>query len=741
MNWHKSSWALLLATGLIMGGCSEDPETTSAAPADDDTTTETTTVTLSGVVQTITAAPVAKTGSGPISRYQKTVTAADFSEGTALANAIVIVVDSFGNTQTTTADSQGDFSLGVDDNTGYAIVFINPRTLQVVGSLVTASNTALPGSVLLTADTNLGAVVIDTATGEAVAEADVNNTITVADATAMDADGDGTVSSDDISRLQATTLASGASDNLTNLSIMNFMGDPNTWYISGDSWSEQRDDGAGGTCAASGEEQRFSIGREATVKGPDGVMVQAVRQGSLPYYVNHNDACNSWVMSGYADGTIADGNVTTWGGDVYTALSLGVAPTLAYDWRMGLWGWAEYTYADPVNNVIWRGKMDYDQTSTTAGSIKWEENLPLNIELGVPVTAPQRAESWSDGSGGTCTMTWSESFTVNMAGSNYTDAAGTVLPVVYVQGGMTGSNDNCTPADTSDDIPMNEPFDMYVVAKYGADVEAKDAGGNLLTPQAAFDAGTRMGRIHADAAAPDPLTAPLIITDASPSAATSKLPEMVETNAANRNGWLSWIYKNLKEMDSPDLQQFIGDATDFAFDNLFVEWVENATASGDIYYQAISPMGWNPVTFADQPLIESTTGSTFTISHLGYTLTQSGTYGLTFEWRTWDPTTNMDLPVGTAGVHTSTTLAGDGTVIEGALDSYSVTMDIPALTAFPANSTWVNWYEDPGAVGVWAPYTAASMSLWVKLVDPASNVVMEMPIEWYTVRSASQVVQ
>jgi len=137
----------LCIVGLLFAGCSGDSGSSSSG-----TITGAAAVSLTGVVVSGTTAGGVAVGAlqpGTLAKVNG-----------ALGNAIVIAVDSSGNAQTTTADRSGSFALDVQTGTAYGVVFMDGKTLKVIGSLVQAANTGAASALNMTGDADLGQVVL-----------------------------------------------------------------------------------------------------------------------------------------------------------------------------------------------------------------------------------------------------------------------------------------------------------------------------------------------------------------------------------------------------------------------------------------------------------------------------------------------------------------------------------------------------------------------------------------------------
>ena len=283
---------------------------------------------LSGTVQTGSLAA----GAGKLSKGMLTGISVDetsFTTGTNLANAIVIAVNQQGETFTDSADASGAFVLdALPAGEKFALIFIDPRTMNVIASLVQASNTDITGAVAPSGDTNLGFIVIDPALGAAVAQADAFSNVTVENADSMDANGDGIVTGDDINTLQANTLtSSGSTTSLENISLINFLGDANTWHVN----RYYENDPANNYFW---DERNFVVNREARVTGPNGTLINVIKQGEVPYYSYDGTLGDGWD-DGYWEWS------SYWLDYDYASLTNLASPPVSY-WDSYVYGWADY---------------------------------------------------------------------------------------------------------------------------------------------------------------------------------------------------------------------------------------------------------------------------------------------------------------------------------------------------------------------------------------------------------------
>lgn len=480
-----------LSAALLLAACSSDDSDPSVNQ----------TVSLSGVVQqtsggSLSGKPVSKANLDSNGVFSAAIsdTAFDDLVSSPLGGALVLVTDAQGNTFSGIASSDGSFDIaGLDKDGSYAVIFIDTRTLKILGSLVQADDPTLPGQFTVGNDTTLGDILIDPVNQRAVAEADVKNEVTVEDASSLDKDGDGIISQDDVTELQAETLAAEAAgtatagETLAKVSIMGFMGDANTWAIAqetmmdnNDDNSHQYDDGQGNTVVTTyGEERKMSLRRNMSVEGPKGNTVNVIKDARISYYgeemtktfaagvdVESGTPTSTSDNSGYFNYTAASSG-SPWG-SVWNLFD----PNSNGNDRIN--GGANYRYLDPTDDYIYEGEME-------DGKINWRGMLPNNVVLGVQETI-SFDENWSEThptmDGGTSTLAVDVSMkmdvTINKVdGGVMTDLSGKKLPIMRVDfvqtGGVTVTVDGVENSDYSQDFSGKGAF--YVLSKYGVDAD------------------------------------------------------------------------------------------------------------------------------------------------------------------------------------------------------------------------------------------------------------------------------
>ncbi|MDH3325665.1 MAG: hypothetical protein OEM38_02990 [Gammaproteobacteria bacterium] len=495
MSKYKSTIfkASAFSAAVLLSACSSD----GSNPQVDQT------VSLSGVVQktsggSLSGKPISKAGtinSGGIFSAPISGTGFDDLVSSPLGGALVLVTDAQGNTLSGVANADGSFSIaGLDKDGSFAVIFIDTRTLKILGSLVQAANPALPGQFTMSADTVLGDILIDPVNQRAVAEADVKQTVVVNDASAMDKDGDGIISQDDVSELQANTLAAEAAgtntagETLAKVSIMSFMGDANTWAIAkktmmdgggndGNQWTDQ--DGTTHVYT-DGERREMGLRRNMSVEGPKGSTVNVIKDASITYYGEQTET----IFAPGVDASTGTATTTTQTNGYFNYTAASTGSPWGSVWNLfdpnsngndSIDGWANYRYLDPVEDFIYEGEME-------DGKIKWRGMLPNNVVLGVPETISYD-ESWTEThpaqSGGTSTiavvMDMDMTVTIDKVdGGVITDLSGKKLPIMLVNfeqiGGVLVTVDGVKNEEHSQDMTGKGAF--YVLAKYGIDADA-----------------------------------------------------------------------------------------------------------------------------------------------------------------------------------------------------------------------------------------------------------------------------
>ena len=437
---------------------------------------------LSGVVQlTNTSGAFAKPGRAP--KFAGDVSGQTL-EGTPAPKTLVLAVDAWGNTSSDQADAVGGFDMELDAGKLYAIIFIDTRSMEVLGSLVQASNTEAAAAVALADNTALGNVVIDPVSGRAVAEADATPDsveqedgvkISVVDASALDADGDGMITQDDITKLQAEALESGEGK-IGKVALLNFMGDRNTWVAGTETRHENWEhsftdmDNNQVTESFNGDvtEGRFTIRREKLVDGPQGGQVTALKSADVTYYRHQKgtrsrtgeadqvmdnggyywgliaransgkllstDAdfsnlpadCQTQITNAEADTT---GGMHVWCGEPFQGDKFrGINPKLKFTWETGLWAWARYEYADQTSGQFIEGQWNHDDRAVEWGG----GGIPLELTMGEAVNT-SFTDTHTGGDGVEYKFVGSFDFKPSFVDGLMTDTLGNKLPIIKIE--------------------------------------------------------------------------------------------------------------------------------------------------------------------------------------------------------------------------------------------------------------------------------------------------------------------
>lgn len=445
---------------------------------------------LSGVVQlTNTSGAFSKPGRAP--KFAADVSGQTL-EGTPAPKTLVLAVDAWGNTVSDQADSVGGFDMELDAGKLYAIIFIDIRSMEVLGSLVQASNTEAAAAVALADNTALGNVVIDPVSGRAVAEADATPDsvvqeggvkINVVDASALDADGDGKITQDDITKLQALALESGEGK-IGKVSPLNFMGDRNTWVAGTEtrhenwehSFTDQNSQQITESFNGDVTEGRFTIRREKLVDGPQGGQITALKSADVTYYRHQkgtrsrtgeadmtvDDGGYYWgliakanagkIMPNLPDGTanpdyatdyaklpatcqaqidqaVADSMMHVWCGEPFQGTEFrGLKKDLKFTWESGLWAWARYEYADTDAGFIVEGQWNHEERK-----VQWDGGgIPLELEMG-QVIDNSWTDSWTEQDGTVHKNEAAFQFKPSFVDGLMDDALGNKLPIIKIE--------------------------------------------------------------------------------------------------------------------------------------------------------------------------------------------------------------------------------------------------------------------------------------------------------------------
>jgi len=690
-------------------------------------------VKLAGVVQ-LAAQDVSFAASkvGQRRTFRKTVEAEDL-KGTPAPGTLVLVSDATGNTVSAVSGSDAAFDLEVESGQMYAVIFIDTANMKVIGSLVQGGNTDEAAAIDLNNNTNLGNVVIDQVNGKAVAQVDVDPDSVVQEdgviakivsALAMDKDGDGKISTDDLNNIQAGNL-----DSLTRISPLNFMGDRDTWVMQGRKYEYADQYGSGG-----GEERTFRITRDKLVNGPSGDKVEALKHAEATYYTDSHSTwidpmtnqSQTWSTKGYYDSQIAADNKLMWDGDMsndpvnrecdgdvnttndfwcdpygnLTKLNP-IDPELKFSFDSGVWAWARYQYADKAKGMILDGFWDFQNKK-----VSWpqgEGGIPMEIVLGEFTAMDDKggAEGSADTAAGGPGM---GGFTVDLIkDGSLEDTLGNKLPIMRVK--MTMGD-------------FVEGF--YIVAKYGAEMPAFDVNGAEIPWQDAFK-DSRFGIVSKKMASADADTKlatyckdstdakvqsvgggeSVIICRTSPNKigthdTASAMPNGQAGGQEARNSWLAFLSNNLEQMDKVDFndfssgvdQSFIEEQNSQAF--MWLDWSEAGN---------VEPKAWDWATGVRLTVLDDGTSQNFVTTRTpddvvgGETAADanihfSGT-GITFkmELTQWDHSAQKPIILGESVE--SQVFNTNGAEL---LESIAGTIAIPTLT--PGSTVYADYWED-----------------------------------------------
>jgi len=370
------------------------------------------------------------------------------------------------------------------------------------------------------------------------------------------------------------------------------------------------------------------------------------------------------------------------------------------------------------------------------------------------------------------------SFTVDLVKDGLlTDTMGNKLPIIMIK---------------AEDGDYKEAF--YIVAKYGAEVNAMNAAGEIIPWQKAFKS-VRFGmmsrsvsdqskvaavktKICKDVADTQSISVGdkyFVICMTNPASATLADGTKVEYSGAmpkgvgtqdKRNSWLGFVAKNMNQLEIVDFENFDeqGDPNSTAGGNSGYFWVDYNEQG----YGAVEPLSWDPVNYVEYPLISGTSGQAFTT-----TRTPDSTYGsevaadanvyyngvgVTFhyELRVFDPnatnaqdsTMKGDEVVVAKGASITASDATDEATISvvGALDVPTFAKGSMTLADGTSKTieTWTHW-ESNGATET--VYCATGATLWLVMSADAdgdlntttdsNTLVMEQPVGWYTIKGSA----
>ncbi|MDQ6988416.1 MAG: hypothetical protein Q9M19_00940 [Mariprofundaceae bacterium] len=592
-----------------------------------------------------------------------------------LPNAIIIAVDKFGNTITSSADQTGTFTLTLEENVGYGIIFLDSRTLAVIGSLVQASNQTKAGSVSLSGDGDLGNIVINPATGKAVSENEVNGTLksaVVAQAPAgLDSNGDGKIDQNEISAAQTASLTNGTS--LKHLTTADFFSNPNTWWSASNTWSDPS--------FGSGTQMSLGVANiQAKTTGPNQGLVDAIKSSDVTYYQSYTDTNNATTTGYFLVNTV--GNYADYTSNTF------VAPPATFDFFTGPWTWAALDYADTTTDYIW--SKDLGDPNAT-----WSKNVPLNIVFGKTYS-----ESFTESDG-----TQSQTFVVKLAqenGNNYifTDVSGVKHIVIIVDVIWSW-----TPSATCIGCTADQGTEaFYIISGFGgADFTARDSAGSLITPSTAIATQT-FGYINKDAAGN-------FVSASNENPLLAALPKLIDTE---RDQMLAYVWDNRDVVGIMPAISSVGAGNFQAY--MYPVY--------DTYGQAVSPSSWDPATYLSNTLTAGA-NQLFALAVNYATPNAVDSYSMVVEWRTSDSTGST---VAIAGLTPFTAVAAANNKVESILN-LNVTLTTPTIAQIGTSNSYT--YFDP-ALG--NNVSEGWAQLWVVMKDANGNIAEERALDYYTIR-------
>jgi len=476
-----------------------------------------------------------------------------------LSRVLVTAVDASGNSYSTTTNTSGDFKIdNVENQQAYALLVVDPRSNLVIASLTTSSLENKAVEVKIEGATNLGEILVNPSTRTALLQ-NSNNKLKTS-VTSLDSNADGIISSDEITAAQVGTIRQQGAQALTNISLVNYLGDINTWSLS--SQENSYEDSLGNISINSAWKTIRLVSAE-TVEGPNGGIINAAREVSLNYYSVINalmvGPAESWLIdplpfmdTGYISQAALDnnmaycadsaaGNYTTLYADPDTLAQ----PPSTYDACYGLIVFAQYRYVDSDNNRVAYGRKGL-QADGTMGVVWDGLSLPLNFEPGVPVVRTLN-NPVSDmppvsnnpvGEPAFPIYTVTETITIDfVTDAIITDSLGNDLPIIRVQ------------IDTTDGIGVYSVA-FYVNAKYGIQLPTVDGLNKTRSWDVAFAESSRFGIVNVDKNANT-----LSFTQTNPnligaqSAPGAMLAQAAGFDTTARDQWLDFVYANHNEFD------------------------------------------------------------------------------------------------------------------------------------------------------------------------------------------------
>jgi len=598
------------------------------------------------------------------------------------ANAIVLAVDKNGNTITTTADNTGKFTLNLKSGVNYGLIFMDGKTLKVLGSLVQANAQNTAGAVALNGNGNLGTIVINPATGHAVSANQAtgkltNTNVVSASAAGLSSNANGTIKPANIASMQATTLQNNPTA-LTTISTFDYFEKPGTWWQNGKQvWSQ-----------GTGFSYDLGVASKARVPGPFKSQVDVTKSSYGQYYTSFTS--NGITTAGY----YTQGVVNT---SPYLSTTFSPPPT-QYAYFSGPWTWNNFSYNDVVNNQIYDGSRTGNGINQNA--ITWSKGVQSTLKLGTPFTG-----GYSDTMG-----TGAFKATVTIAKENgapyvLTEANGLKHPVILLDMVDTLTPD---PVKCKTNLVNNPQACKVIITKsrgymvngYGGIQADAGTAANPILPSAALK-NVAFGKIIVDAAGKFKSATSVNPLNATPALLTN----------AQRDLWLAYLWNNKNSIGIIP-QQTAAPTVGVTV----TPWFSMSLGTNGAL---VSPAGFNQATMLPNSLTAG--GQTTFTTKVQY---MSGTaVTFTYELR-------VATVYNTAANVTVTTFPG--TAINAAKSNGSTSLpisvtsalNIPTIAQLPTGSTFALPNSTP----------EANAELWLVMKDNLGKKVYESYLDSYTIK-------
>jgi len=649
-------------------------------------TTATTTPTIAaGTVVTLTGTVANGTSAGGVA--VGAVTGAATTIKGIYANAIIIAVDNKGNTITTSADQTGTFTISLKSGVSYGLVFLDGKTMKLLGSLVQANAQTKAGAVSLNGNGNLGIIVINPVSGKAVSSNEATGQLTQTNVVSAKVAGlkttaNGTITQTEISKMQALTLVSNPAA-LKTISVIDYFAKANTW------WGGNKQVWQGGNAGFSYD---LNVASQVLVKGPANKPVNAIRSSSVTYY--QSNTWNKTTTTGYYS--------PNQNGSPYASTNY-AAPPATYQYYSGPFTWDFFSYLDSAGNQMYDGSRAYTNNGVS-GSITWAKSVAATIQLG---KATSGAYSDPMGKGAfTVTITIAKE---NGASYILKDTKGKkhLVMLLTMKGTFTPDPIICKqqgqPANAC--VVRTTNSVRYMIKDFGeAQVDAVDANGAAILPSVALK-GIVFGNIATN---PDGTFKSAINLNP-----LATIPGLL-TNA-QRDAYLTYIWNNKDKVGT-----LPKNTTAPAQNVVIPSWFNtNANASGNI----VTPTSYNTAT--GLPNILTAGGTQAFTTSIGYQSGGAATF--TYEFR------------GIATVGAVSTFISAGTPVNAATTgntptaAFAVlsTLTIPTLAMLPAASkiTLPN-FTNPALAGT----QQGTVELWLVMKDAANKKVFEQMLNMYVIQ-------